>query len=202
MADRKDNRPIRRERPRCSWPSLSLNAGRRTEGRGQRAPAPEFRGTLTPPLCRGRFLRRNIERLDPRAQATRGLSVRLAWPVRQGGVCRQPGCVRSGSACCGGARAQGLQACGAGSTCRSGCARIFLITAGSACDHRDRRFSITPVSRPVLFITEWRFAVLGVRAVASRAYCLAFNELRTLPARRCRDQPATAISRYQQCGKS
>ena len=79
-ADRKDKRPIRRNRseiaPGCRSQSLNWDAARRTERCGSRAPPPAFRGTLTRPLCLGRFLHGNVERLDPQAQATRGLSVR------------------------------------------------------------------------------------------------------------------------------
>ena len=85
-ADRKDNRPIRRERPRCSWPSLNLNAAHRTDGRGSRAPAPEFPGTLTPPLCPVAFSTQEYRALRPTGASDTGLSVRPAWCpcVREG----------------------------------------------------------------------------------------------------------------------
>ena len=53
---RQDKRPILRDRseiePRCCWPSLNLNAARRTERCGSGAPPPDFPETLAPQLCR------------------------------------------------------------------------------------------------------------------------------------------------------
>ena len=59
--------------------------------------------------CRGR---------ERRERHRTGCQASLA-SMRQREVCRQPGCVRPGSFCCGGARAKGLDTGVAASACRA-----------------------------------------------------------------------------------